>query len=316
MRVTDHFKLGVASGSVKFVDVNVLRDNRLYVDPSAVRIQASRGNRWAKRAENSLTAYFDVILRCLGNPAEYQHGKDSLAEFHEPKETRLGMSGTGFDGAGASRELGERIWNSLLSNPICGVKVALLKRVEDIALYVEDISNDRVSDLTTRIIIKDLVAFTHEQMTAHPGLAANPMNHTIQVWDATAEAWTTDTFTLPRVVSPGAADAPLILVPKKLVHLGLRMSAGGFWSVTAIGAVQDDETRWVQVTPKRKRALKPRKEDLKKRSDLAAVRPTNTAQTMRIWERDGRSLLEDYRAYVNGRFQPVSEATMDEKIPS
>jgi hypothetical protein len=311
MKVTDHFSLGVRSEDVPFVDVNVLRDNLLFVDPSAIRVAARLGYRWGVRADRSLRTFFDEILACLSVPAKYKQGEDSLAEFHEPSETRLGMSAKGYRGSGASRELGERIWRELRTNPVCATKVALLKRVEDIAIFVEDIANDRISDLTTRIIVRDLVAFTQRQMKKHPNLARNSINHEIQVWDDVKLVWDKQVFELPRVVEKGKKDTALILVPKRLVHIGLRMNPTGFWSIEAIGAVQSDET----VVTKNGRQLKPNKDDLKKRPDLQDIRPTNTQQTMRIWERDKRSLVEDYRSYIDRTFEPVSDDQMDKKIP-
>jgi len=121
MKVTDHFSLGVRSADVPFVDVNVLRDNRLFVDPSAVRVAARLGYRWGVRADKSLSAFFDEILDCLSDPKKYKQGEDSLAEFHEPSETRLGMSARGYRGSGASRELGARIWRELRTNPVCSI---------------------------------------------------------------------------------------------------------------------------------------------------------------------------------------------------
>lgn len=304
--------MGRASTDVSFVDVNVLLDNRLFVDPSAIRVGASNRNRWATAAYASLREFFDEILVCLADPALDAQGRNALAEFHEPRETRLGMSKNGFDGAGSSAEIGERIWQTLLTNPVCAVSVALLKRIEDLALFVDDVADDRISDLTTRIIIRDLVAYTRRQMQKYPTLALAPIEHTIQVWDVVAKAWTTETFTLPRVVRAGKPDSALILVPKKFVHIGLRMNPTGFWSIEAIGAVQHDRTKFDENG---KTVSKPRKQDLKQIPEFEAIRPTNTNQTIRIWERDQVSLVENYRAYVDRAFEPVTQTQMDTRIP-
>jgi hypothetical protein len=311
MKVTDHYKLGTTSADVPFVDVNVLRDTRLFVDPSAIRVESQNGYTWAERADKSIKVFFDQVLLCLGDRALHEQGMNSLAEFHEPRETRLGMSATGFDGRGASREIGERIWNSLLTNPLCAKNVALLKRLEDIALFVDDISSDRVSDLTTRIIIEDLIAFTQIQMGLHRGLSADTISTSIQTWDVSTNTWIAKSFTLPRVLIPGRPDTALILVPKRLVHIGLRMYAGGFWSIEAIGAVQDDEA----VVLENGRTIKSNKDELKKRPELRKVRPTNISQTERIWLRDERSLIESYRTHVDGSFEPVSDEQIEKKTP-
>ena len=75
--------------------------------------------------------------------------------------------------------------------------------------------------------------------------------------------------------------------------------------------MQLDETRVTRDG----RQLKPNKDDLKKRSDLQDIRSTNTNQTLRIWDRDRKSLVENYRSYIDRTFEPVTDEQMDKKIP-
>jgi hypothetical protein len=313
-QVTDYFKLGLKSKDVSFVNVNVFEDNRVFIDPSVIRIEAKNGDKWATLADNELIRFFNFILACLHDPKKHDDGKSALMEFHEPPETRLGMSAKGFHGSGAGPEIGEAIWDSLLSNPLCTVRVALLKRIEDIALFVGNVANDRISDLTSRIIIEVLIEYTHDQMKKHPKLGIQTTNHPIQVWDSKNHAWDTSTYNLPTVKKTGEPDSPLILVPKRLVHIGLRMTPEGFWSHGPITAVQEDETRTVRLPDGKLKDIKPDKKDLKARPELEHIRPTNIEQTLRIWERDNRDLIEGYRRYIDGTYEEITQAQLDSKI--
>jgi hypothetical protein len=314
VRVTKHFKLGVSSSSVSFLNVNVFKDNRLFIDPAVIRMEAS-GNKWAAMADKELVDFFDYVLLCLRTPTMYAAGKNALSQFHEPRETRLGMAATGFDGAGASERIGGDIWSALLGNPLCQVGVALLKRVEDIALFVGDVANDRISDLTSRIIIRTLVDYTQVQMRKHPKLKRNSIMHRLQVWDAASRSWETEEFELPRVTKVGAPDSALILVPKRFVHIGLRMTRGGFWSHGPIAAVQRDETKSVGVVKGIERFQRPDKKELKQRPELEDILPTNIDQTLRIWERDKDSLIEAYRQFVESKYEPLTMTQMASRIP-
>ena len=294
--------------------MNVLKDNRLFVDPAVIRMEAS-GNKWAAKADRELIEFVDFVLLCLQTPSMHTAGKRALSQFHEPRETRLGMAATGFDGAGASERIGDDIWSALLANPLCQVGVALLKRVEDIALFVGNVADDRISDLTSRIIIRTLVDYTQVQMRKHPKLKRNSIMHRLQVWDAGSHSWGTAEFELPRVTRAGAPDSALILVPKRFVHIGLRMTRGGFWSHGPIAAVQRDETKSVGVVKGRERFQRPDKTELKQRPELGDILPTNIEQTLRIWERDQESLIEAYRQFVESKYEPLTMTQMASRIP-
>ncbi|MFE7407163.1 hypothetical protein [Isoptericola sp. NPDC057559] len=284
-----------------FLDVHVDKDNRLYVDPSAIRYAAKAGEPWATSAYRALTDFFDEILRRLKNASRHRDGESMLTEFHEPRETRLGMSKFGYDGSGASREIGERIWAAIKDNPLCLIEVPILKRVEHLPMFVDDLSNDRVSDLTSRIIFDKLVAFTLDQATKHPSITlGEPME--FQVWDTAAGVWSTKTYALPDAGT--AKQEPLLLVPKHVVFHSLRMSNRGYWSVPVLGAVQDSQT----TIGGNGKPIAPSKESLKDRDDLKDnIRETNQQWTEREWIQRRTNLLERYEEFVDGKFTPLDD---------
>ncbi|MER8028979.1 hypothetical protein ABTZ78_08460 [Streptomyces bauhiniae] len=309
MRVTEHYSL---TASVEFVDVHVDRDNRLYVDPSAIRFWAKSGDRWALGAYQSISAFFDTLLNRLWSTSasENQSAREMLWQFHEPRETRLGMSAVGFDGSGTSKKIGDAIWKSLADNPLCTLRVPILKRLEDIPLFVPDIANDRVSDLTTRLIFSDLARFTAEQMSKHPELQQGAREDEYQVWDRNSGAWGKQAMTLPCVEQDRSAKGrPLLLVPKIATHRNLRMSHGKYWQGEILGSIQDDLTTFINGKP-----VAPRKEDLKKRDEYQARRPLNTQRTREVWDRDNVNLLEVYRERVDRNYEPLTDDEIDQRL--
>lgn len=297
MRVTERFGI---TGPVDFVDVHVEKDNRLFVDPSSIRNAKKAGDAWATAAHQSLVGFFDALLVRIASPAVHPAGRAMLAEFHEPKETRLGMSARGFDGSGAAGELGDRIWDAIVTNPLCLLEVPILRRVEHLPLFVEGINNDRVSDLTSRIIFTNLVDFTHQQMAKHPELVAGPARE-YQVWDPGTDAWDKATFTLPDAGTHKVQ--PLLLVPKRVVHYSLRMNPTGFWNVPVLGAVQMSEA----VRLPSGKIAKPTKKKLKEREALQEIRPTNQRWTEREWHVNQVDLLRRYEEYIDEGFDPLDD---------
>ena len=58
-RVSEHFQL---STPVPFVDVRVEQDNRLFVEPSAIRAAAAAGDTYAVAAQHNLTSFAGQLL--------------------------------------------------------------------------------------------------------------------------------------------------------------------------------------------------------------------------------------------------------------
>ncbi|MET9495744.1 hypothetical protein [Streptomyces sp. NPDC006552] len=307
--MTGHFSI---AAPVDFVDVHVDRDNRLYVDPSAIRFWAKNRDAWASEAYASICEFFDRFLERMlsSSTAQNQSAREMLWQFHEPRETRLGMSAEGFDGSGAGEEIGDAIWTSLKDNPLCTLRVPILKRLEDIPLFVPEIANDRVSDLTTRLIFRDLAKFTNDQMEKHPSLKASAGEAEFQVWEATSGSWGKEEITLPHVKIPGDEKRrPLLLVPKIAVHRNLRMSHGKYWEGEILGSIQDDLTAYINGKP-----VAPTKKDLKRRDAYRHKRPLNVERTHEIWTRDNFNLLEAYRERVDSTYEPLSDDEIEERL--
>jgi len=117
-----------------------------------------------------MTTFFDEIVECVISPkrAETERGRRLLRHFHEPKETRLGMSQEGVNGHGGADDVGAAIWKALSTNAKALIKVGILECVEDIPIFVYGVDKDITSDLTTRIIFDPLAKFTNAMMKKYP----------------------------------------------------------------------------------------------------------------------------------------------------
>ncbi|MFJ5641311.1 hypothetical protein [Streptomyces sp. NPDC093223] len=308
--MTGHFAI---TTPIEFLDVHVDRDNKLYVDPSAIRFWANKGDAWARGAYSAISEFFDEFLRRLqsGSSSEEKRAREMLLQFHEPHETRLGMSASGFYGSGASKEIGDAIWLALKENPLCAVDVSILKRLEDIPLFVDEIADDRVSDLTTRLIFRELAAFTKAQMEKHPALKEAAREAEFQVWDPGSGKWTKESISLPHVKEgEDVKGKALLLVPKKAVHRNLRMGPAKYWGVEILGSIQDDLTTYGSNG----RPIAPTKQELGKRGEYKHQRPLNISRTHQVWIRDNYNLLESYRQRVDDTYEPLPDEEIDQRL--
>ena len=94
--ITTHYGI---TGPVPFVDVEVTADNRLYVDPHAIRLRRTPqpfANQALECVDTFTHQVTDSIIKGAG--ATGRRGERLLQRFVEPWETRLGMSAKGFHG--------------------------------------------------------------------------------------------------------------------------------------------------------------------------------------------------------------------------
>ncbi|MFC0680527.1 hypothetical protein ACFFGH_22060 [Lysobacter korlensis] len=296
--VSSHY--GIA-GPVPFVDVETDVDNRLYVDPHAIRLRGAP-QPFTDGALRCIDTFFNEVTGSViaGTPASHAYGQRLLQHFVEPWETRLGMAAEGFHGHGGAETVGSWIWNTLVSDVEALVRVSVLRQLEDLALFVDGVDRDITSDVTTRIIYGPLAKFTESMMNAYPQFTAG--HHEVrvygkQVWNPVDRIWDREQVALPVVDGK-----PLLLVPKGWARPTLLMSAGRFYETSVLSFAQLEQA----VLASNGKLIKTPKDRLKKQAGLGRGRITNLRVTMRAFENE-QDLLASFKAFVAARF-PDTEA--------
>lgn len=290
------------SGPLPFVDVDVDRDNHLYLDPHAIRLSHSPAP-FAAQAVQCMDTFFNEVTQCIidGTPQRLARGESLLQRFTEPWETRLGMSAEGFFGHGGADEIGSLIWETLNGDVEALVRIGVLHQLEDIPLFVEGVDRDITSDLTTRIVYSALSAFTNAMMERFPALDATAGTFLMQMWDVDECEWVERAVRLPV-----AAGRPLLLVPKEWARRNLLMSATRYYETSVLSFAQLEQA----VVAADGRVLKTPKDKLQKQADLARGRGTIIRVTARAIA-NRHDLLAEFKQFVAGRFRPDPEASTD-----
>ncbi len=297
MRVSATF--GITS-QVPFVDVHLERDNELFLDPSAIR---NNTDALSRRAQGNLVSFFGEVLRCRRSTSalDQARGLALLQELHEPNETRLGMSARGVRGHGWGPEMGQRLWDELATNRAC--QAAALTRLEDLALFIDRVGDDLVSDMTTRVIFDVLVDFTHQVMATFPAIGRSQVTVNSRTWDPTALHWVPVAASLPDI-----PPHPLLLIPKGWVFWRLLMDYGAFYNRFATTTVQEERTKLDERTG---RLIRPSKRQLN--SEFPDLKSLNTVQAAKKMDDQHRDLVAEYRAQVDSEFEPLSDAELDRR---
>lgn len=144
-----------------------------------------------------------------------------MSHLHEPEETFLGVSsgkpkGRGV-GAGQAQQLIKAIQKSK------AFKSGLLNDLSEVALYVEGIDRDKISDLTTNIIRSQLVTYTHEQCQLF-NVPMKPYSGP-PFWDISNSNWIAKIVDLPHIDND-----PVLLVPKYIVRRKLSLDSQEFYN--------------------------------------------------------------------------------------
>lgn len=208
MHFSDYYNLEIdGHADIEFVDINLRTDTKLFLDPFLIE---SKKSNFASRCSQTINSFFKEVFACC------KSGDDKtlriLLEFgHEPNETRLGLSRNQSGGRGASSEILYSIfkqisWENFFSQ-------GLIENYKDVCLFVENFAEDRMSDLITNILRKELYIFTQEQSIKY-NISLNSETELLgNYWSPKTLSWE-ELRGYPLKVD----SLPVLLVPKNFVR--------------------------------------------------------------------------------------------------
>jgi hypothetical protein len=228
-RVSKHYKLVGSQSSFDFVDVRILGDTPLFIDPASIsRIDSP----WTNACTSTIQSFFQRVLDAIiqGNDDE---ARRLLGQLGEENATRLGYSSSS-RGSGLGDGLADAFFTELSSSK--AVRTGLIKDIEDTALLIEGVREDRISDVTTNIIRRHLVEYTQYAARFY----AIPLQKQVSIgpfWDPVKGDWETQQFDLPIPTKGG----PLLLVPKSIVRRLLACDPGTYYRQFVLPFLQQKE---------------------------------------------------------------------------
>lgn len=228
-RVSTYYKLNATQATLDFVDVRIVGDTPLFIDPLAIsQIDAP----WENSCTAAIQSYFQRVLDAISS-GDKTKSIALLSQLSEDNSTRLGYSkssrGSGV-GGGLAAELHDRLEAS------SAIKSGLIADIEDTALLIEGIGEDRISDLTTNIIREQLVQYT-QAAAAYYGIKVEAKLSIGPYWNTHKAEWQQATADLPLPSRGG----PLLLVPKSIVRRSLLADPGIYYRHYVLNYLRDQE---------------------------------------------------------------------------
>jgi hypothetical protein len=179
-------------------------------------------------------------------------GQLLLNNLSEPNETHLGLSSGRPQGRGVSGKQAFDLYESLKHSQ--AARTGLLGELSDCDLFVEGIGPDKISDITTNIIRRQLIEYTQQQCQSNniPLQASVPAG---RLWNVSDRRWETTYARIPVV-----RDQKIILVPKASVRWTLAFAPRKYYQHFVLSYLQKEElesnTRGlVEVLQNRKRVV-------------------------------------------------------------
>lgn len=226
MRVSEYYNLGVTQPSLEFVDVDIVRDAQVFVDPHAFNAIASD---WARECVSLLQDFYGEVLAAV-RAGDRARGMYLLERLGESNEAHLGLSSAQSRGSGVATGLAADIYDALGMST--AVVSGILSEVHETVLFVAGVGHDRVSDMTINIIRRQLIKFTQEVCRLYdietvPGLDSGWM------WDRQSQSWVADRVELPM------PNGKLLLVPIAVVRKSPTFDPGDYLSHYVLPHLQE-----------------------------------------------------------------------------
>lgn len=206
MRVSEYYQLDRTQPNLDFVDVDIVEDTRIFVDPCALRLLPSN---WGNECVSLVQSFFQAVLSAI-KQGNHNRAQRLLLALKEPNETHLGLSKKEARGRALGRNSAHDVWKNLSKSE--AIISGLLEDLEDAILMVEGISSDIISDITTNIIREPLIQYTQDMAAYYEiplvvGVNSGPL------WNPLLQEWHVKFVSLP-ITTFGK----LILVPKVVVR--------------------------------------------------------------------------------------------------
>lgn len=238
VRFSDHFKLEKSQAELDFVDIPLNTDIPLFIDPQIIAI---REDEFSVRCNNYIVNFFQGVIENIKNRDD-KSARYKLEHLNEPNETHLGLSSKESKGKGVSGKQSSDIFKRLKESK--AVETGLLKDLSDSELVIEGISNDKISDITTKIIKRELIEYTATQCKVY-GIPTERVSSGM-FWDPVSQSWKNDYVALPVY-----KEKTIILVPKVLARYRLQYNHQSYYNRFVLEYLQgehiDANTSLVQL---------------------------------------------------------------------
>lgn len=291
------FGLENKQNQLDFVDINLLKkDNLLFIDP---RLIAYNNDKISIAMDKYLRKYWSALIREIktGNISNTFKLMRGLAE---PKETHLGFSEKKQSGNSMGNKLKPKFIKELIT--LVNTKNGHLTNLEDIEFFIDKVGEDRISDITTKIVKQILIDFTISECKKYNIETKVVMQK--DIWNYETGEWEKKLIGLPIF-----DNKPIILIPKNIVRLkgGSKNIVSCFYRFAIREYVLNDNSILQKISPTGKDG----KHLIK---DVKNQFP-NSKETLNTWNNQFPKLMVDFKSeYLPEKISCLTDEQIQEIV--
>ncbi|WP_302290186.1 hypothetical protein [Alistipes finegoldii] len=230
MKISEIYNLQKSQAELDFVDIDVTKDLPLFVDPFFL---SKREDAWSMDAVSTLRSFFQQIINFI-KQGYIKEAKELFGYLKEPNVTCLGLSRGKPQGRGVGHEDTDKVFNRLLKSK--AISTGLIQDIEDNILFIDKFGKDKLSDMTTNIILNHLIKYTQNQCNLHNIPMQNaPSGY---FWDKMSMEWRSE-FT-EMLVCDGRK---IVLVPKGIVSFCKAYMPDKYYNHFVLNYLQQENIR-------------------------------------------------------------------------
>lgn len=291
MKISEIFELDANQYQLDFVDVDLEHDSQLYVDPFLISL---KNDIWSKNVNSTIKNFFNKFCNYI-RTGEHDKAVQIYSFATEPKDTCLGMSRSGTDnGKGLGEQNAQEIVDEIVTTN--AIELGIVKNIEDIRVFVDNIDKDKISDAVSNVIRKHLIDYTKAQCDLW-GIPTTLVD-SYPYWNPHTEDW--ESTREPSLV---VGTRTIVLIPKSIVSPMNRLSAGDYnWHGVVTTEQQLHLSRRSELVTYRQykdgseRAVLPKKDvDEYHKTRIANGEYHNKKEFLRVYTDRNPEVYEDYR---------------------
>lgn len=231
MKISEIFCLKKTQYELDFVDIDVDRDIRLFLDPYFI---SKMEFPFAENAYKTIKNYFDYLLALLRKNRIHE-AKEIFSYLGETNEICLGMSKGKPSGRGMGPKDADKLFESLMKSK--AYQTGLMEDIEDFRIFVPNVDRDKVSDMVANIIKWHLIEYTQNQCR----LWEIPLQSGVPsgaYWDSARREWTNQYTDM--LIADGKK---VILVPKRIVSYSKEYADKNYMQHYVLNFMQNEHLR-------------------------------------------------------------------------
>ncbi|EJR29758.1 MULTISPECIES: hypothetical protein [Bacillus cereus group] len=282
MKISEIFNLEKSQRELDFVDININEDLPLFLDPYFLSL---RNDLWSIDAHRTIQSFFHQVIE-LYRADRKGDARRLFVNLSEPNETCFGVSEGKPRGRGVGADEATEIFDNIIQSQ--AIEEGLVSHLEDMAVFVDNIGKDKISDLTTNVIREHLIKYTQSQCKLH-GIALTENVPSGYYWNSTLRKW--DNEHTDMLIIEGRK---IILVPKSIVTYSYRYTPERYCQHFVLNFLQHEHIRINSSLVQRKTLKNGNEKIWVTKRDIAKAENTFRKEYLREFTKSNPGVFEEF----------------------